>query len=163
MSDPSQFYYAKFDPKQRPFVYIVGPVPPAAGFNGGGHRALSLSDRDANSTDDLEALALAGVLDTEPVVFDGAPPQRTPHPRAHYHRWRLGSDEYVYHAHPEERDFPGHKHFHLDGHAMYYVPLAAADPPPEPTSEPPASEPDDDEWFVPGPGGGYLGDPRDRR
>jgi len=111
-----------------------------------------------------EALsALAGVLDTEPVVFDGAPPQRTPHPRAHYHRWRLGSDEYVYHAHPEERDFPGHTHVHLDGHAMYYVPLAAADPPPEPTSEPPASEPDDDEWFVPGPGGGYLGDPRDRR
>jgi len=76
-----------------------------------------------------EALsALAGVLDTEPVVFDGAPPQRTPHPRAHYHRWRLGSDEYVYHAHPEERDFPGHKHFHLDGHAMYYVPLAADRP-----------------------------------
>jgi hypothetical protein len=97
-----------------------------------------------------EALsALAGVLDTEPVVFDGAPPQRTPHPRAHYHRWRLGSDEYVYHAHPEERDFPGHKHFHLDGHAMYYVPLAAADPPP-------ASEPDDDEQFAPGSGGWDL-------
>ena len=97
-----------------------------------------------------EALsALAGVLDTEPVVFDGAPPQREPHPRAHYHRWRLGSDEYVYHAHPEERDFPGHKHFHLDGHAMYYVPLAAADPPP-------ASEPDDDEQFAPGSGGWDL-------
>jgi hypothetical protein len=77
MSDPNQFYYAKFDPKQRAYVYIVGPVPPAAGFNGGGHRALSLSDRDANSTDDLEALAIAVLRDDETVMDgDGIPEGR---------------------------------------------------------------------------------------